>query len=298
MFRARPFLSVAAVLYLVVAVRADEIVFASYNLENYQRQENHQTGKRDAAAIKTEDAVAALIAIIKEIHPDILGVCEMGSRADFEDFKTHLRDSGLDYPDSEYVEAADPDRHLALLSRFPIKARNSQTDVAFAIDGRAEKVRRGFLDVTVAINPGTRLRLIGAHLKSKREVAEGQALLRRQEAHLLRAHLDSILAADDKAPLLVYGDFNDTKNEPPIREIMGPKKSAHFLTDLWLKDNVGDRWTQYWKTADLYSRIDYIFVNRVLLPDIVMPKCRIQRSEPGNLASDHRPIIATIRVAK
>ena len=137
------------------------------------------------------------------------------------------------------------------------------------------------------------LRLVGAHLKSKLDTPEGEALLRRNEAHLLREHIQKILA-DEQVRFIAYGDFNDTKNEPAIHEIMGPRGTPDHLTDLWFKDSVGDHWTHYWKTADLYSRIDYLFVSPALVREVVSGSARVYRSEFWNDASDHRPVYATI----
>lgn len=286
---------VQVLLLAVGRAATNEVVFASYNLANYFITERRdETGRRTSAA-KPPKEIEALIQIIKEINPDILGVCEMGSKQDFEDFKRRLKDVGLGYTDFEYVEGADPERHLALASRFPITARQSLRDVPFEIGGKQEKVRRGFLDVTVQVSPDYHLRLVGAHLKSKLAAPEGEALLRRNEAHLLRGHVQKILAKDPGLNLVVYGDFNDVKNEPTIREIMGPKGAPDHLTDLWLKDNVGDRWTHYWKVADLYSRIDFIFVSRALMPEIIVPKCYVHRSDRWNDASDHRPVVGAIQ---
>jgi endonuclease/exonuclease/phosphatase family metal-dependent hydrolase len=176
-----------------------------------------------ATRAKPAAEINALISIIKDINPDILGVCEMGTPERFEDFKKRLAEAGLGYVESEYVQAADPDRHLALVSRFPIVARNSQTDVPFEVNGLQEKVRRGFLDVTVEVNPNYQLRLVGVHLKSKLPIPEGEALIRRYEAQKLRAYVEKIMTVDPKVNLVCYGDFNDTKNEPMFSEISGVK---------------------------------------------------------------------------
>lgn len=286
------FLCALLSLCAVFFCRADsgEVVFAAYNLENYLSMERH-----GGDAPKPEREIAALVRIVKEINPDILGVCEMGPHDQFEDFKKRLADAGLGFVDFEFVDGPDPERHLALLSRCPIAARQSQTDVPFTLNGRQEKVKRGFLDVTVKTNGGSMLRVVGAHLKSKLAVKEGDALLRRNEAHLLRRHVEKIIAAEPSAHLLLYGDFNDTKNEPAIQEIMGPRGLPDHLTDLQLKDSVGDRWTQYWKIADIYTRIDFIFASPALLPEVVQSKSSVYRADGWNEASDHRPIIATLR---
>lgn len=289
---ARKFLFVFLLLPLGFLFRShsSEVVFAAYNVENYLGDDS---GNNRRAPVKSEASIQALLAVIKEINPDILGVCEMGSPEQFEDFKQRL--AGLGYTHFEYLQAADTERHLALLSRFPIVSRQSRGNVPFTLNGQPMQVRRGFLDVTVELPSRWRLRLVGAHLKSKLPVPEGEALLRRHEAHLLREHINTILDANPRENLLVYGDLNDTKNEPTFQEISGPRQSPGYMADLWLKDNVGDRWTYYWKSADIYSRIDYILVNRALMPQVDKQKSYVYRSALWDKASDHRPVVAVIR---
>ena len=273
-----------------------EIVVCQYNVQNYVNEKPKGEGDKYATRAKPEAEIAALLKIIKDINPDILGVCEMGTPDRFEDFKKRLAGAGLGYTDSEYVQAADPDRHLALVSRFPIVARQSATDVPFEIDGRQEKVRRGFLDVTVQVNSSYQLRLVGAHLKSKLPAPEGEALLRRYEAQKLRAHLEKIMAADPEVNLICYGDFNDSKNEPMFSEITGVRGSANHMADLWAKDSFGDKWTYHWKVADEYSRIDYLFASPALFREVVRAKSRVYRSEVNDWtdASDHRAVYTSI----
>ena len=281
---------------LTLRAEVKEIVVCSYNVRNYVNAKAKGDDDKFGQRAKPEAEIAALIAIIKDINPDILGVCEMGTPDRFEDFKKRLADAGLGYTDSEYVQAADPDRHLALVSRFPIVARQSATDVPFEVNGQQEKVRRGFLDVTVQVNSSYQLRLVGAHLKSKLPIPEGEALVRRYEAQQLRAHLDKILAADPQVNLICYGDFNDSKNEPMFAEISGVRGSPAYMADIWAKDSFGDKWTYYWKTSDEYSRIDYLFASPALFHEVVRAKSRVYRSEVNDWAdaSDHRPVFTSI----
>lgn len=277
-----------------LAAEPKGIVVATYNLENYVGAEPVEGGASRRGKPKTEKAIEAVIRIVKEINPDILGVCEMGSPERFEDFKKRLADAGLGYTDSEYVQAADPDRHLALVSRFPITARQSLTDVPFELNGQPEKVRRGFLDVTVQVAPDYQLRLVGAHLKSKLAALEGEALVRRHEAQELRRHIEKILAADPAVNLVCYGDFNDTKEQPMFAAIAGVRGTPSYLDDLPARDDLGDKWTHYWKTADLYSRIDYLFVSPALVREVMPGSPRVHRSAFWSEASDHRAVFATI----
>lgn len=272
------------------------VIIASYNLENYLGSEPAEDVQHRRAAPKSEQAMKAVLQVISDIKPDILGVCEMGSLQQFGTFKNQLTEAGFHFTDSEYVNGPDSDRHIALVSRFPIISRQSMPDVTFEMNGAPEKVKRGFLDVTVRINPGYDLRLIGVHLKSKlAEMGEKEALIRRHEAELLRKHVDEIVGKEPGVNLLVYGDFNETKDQPAIHEIRGARGAPGALTDLPAKDALGDRWTEFWPAEDLYSRIDYFFANARVLRAIVPESTVINRSPCWNEASDHRAIFTTLR---
>lgn len=254
--------------------------------------ERREAGGKPAPKPAAE--VAALVRVIAEIRPDILGISEIGGPDQLADLRARLKREGLDFPHAEHLAGADPDRKLALLSRFPIVARDSEGDLRFPLGGSEFPVQRGFLDVTVEIGDGYRLRLVGVHLKSKRPVPEGEALIRRNEAHLLRKHIDGILKRSPRANLLVYGDFNDNKNEPAIREIAGKPGTASYLQDIPVADRSGDRWTHHWRSADLYSRLDYFFASPGLLPEIDRGRSGIYRSAFWSDASDHRPIVLSV----
>lgn len=269
------------------------IIFCTYNVRNYVGED--QTAPPDRRAKpKTPKELEALMSVIRDIQPDILGVCEMGSEAMFADFRAQLAKVGLDYPHFEFVSAGDPDRHVALVSKFPIVERNSQTKVTFELDGVEQEMKRGILDVTVQVTPEYQLRCVGAHLKSKLPTPEGDALVRRHEAAKLREHLTAIFENSPEANVLCYGDFNDTRNEPMFQEIAGAKGSPGHMADLWAKDSLGDRWTHYWRVADEYSRIDYIFASKGAWTEVKRETATVYRSPYWNEASDHRPVYVTI----
>ena len=271
---------------------AKGIVFCSYNVRNYIGRDQASAERKTKP--KPEKEIEALIKVISEIAPDVLGVCEMGTPAAFDDFKARLEKAGLGYKDSEYVSADDEDRHLVLLSRFPIVHRDSAPKVRYTLNGTQQSVKRGFLDVTLQITPGYQLRCVGAHLKSKLPTPEGEALIRRHEAAKLREHLDAILKANPATNLLCYGDFNDAKNQPMFSEITGVRGSPGHMTDLAARDAHGDRWTHHWPVADEYSRIDYLFASPGLLPEVKRETATVYRSEIWEIASDHRPVFVTI----
>jgi endonuclease/exonuclease/phosphatase family metal-dependent hydrolase len=276
---------------------ADSVTVACYNVENYLRMDRYdRTVKKSLRdAPKPEEEVQAVVRIVRDIHPDVLGIIEMGSPEDFRDFQKRLSGAGLKYPHTEYVTAGDTERHVALLSRFPIVERNSQTDLSFELNGVREPFQRGILDVTLEINKDYRLRVLVTHLKSKRPVPQGEALIRRNEAILLRRHIERILEKDPETNLLLMGDLNDTKGQPPIREIAGVRGSAAYMQDILLKDAQGDRWTHHWSKEDIYSRLDYALVSKGLEPEVDYRRSRIERPDRWWIASDHRPIVVAIR---
>ncbi|MGB8166749.1 MAG: endonuclease/exonuclease/phosphatase family protein [Chthoniobacteraceae bacterium] len=289
---------VVALTWLVASFSASagpqEIIVCHYNVRNYVEAKPAGPGQKYGTHAKPQSEIDALIKVIQEINPDILGVCEMGSPAQFLDFKQRLAAAGLGYTDSEYVQAADEDRHLALVSRFPIVSRQSLKEVPYDLNGHVEKVKRGFLDVTVQVNPAYQLRLVGAHLKSKLPTPEGEALIRRHEAQELRKHLDQILTNAPETNLVCYGDFNDSKDQPMFREISGVRGTPTYMDDLPAKDSQGDRWTHYWNVADEYSRIDYLFASPGLVREVVKDKSRVFRGEAWSRASDHRAVYTSI----
>ena len=269
------------------------IVFCTYNVKNYLGRDQTET-REHRTKPKSEKEIEALIGIIRDISPDILGVCEMGSPATFDDFKARLEKAGLGYKDSEYLQANDTDRHLGLVSRFPIVERNSAAHVRFILNGIEHSVKRGIIDVTIQITPSYQLRCVGVHLKSKLPAPDGEAMIRRNEAMKLREHLDAILKAAPDANLLCYGDFNDTKNSPMFAEISGVRGTPTHMTALPARDSLNDLWTQHWPVADEYTRIDYLFVAPGLWPEIRRESAGIHRSPDWEVASDHRPVFVTI----
>jgi len=274
---------------------SEPILVMSYNVENWLAMDRRVHGRLQPAVSKPDSEKNAVADVIASHRPDILGVMEMGQRSDLDDLVARLKARGLDYPAIEWHEGADLTRHVALLSRFPILARNSQDHITFDLGGRPEAVERGILDVTVEPAPGYRIRLIGLHLKSRlADMDADEGALRAKEAWCVRQYLDTIFTSDPKVKLLVFGDLNDTRNDYPIKEILGPWQSSAALRDIPLRDGNGEYWTEYWSAADVYSRIDYFLASRALRRDIDGSRSGIDHSSHWNDASDHRAIFVTV----
>lgn len=271
------------------------VTFCAYNLRNYLKMPRSVDGVIQEKAPKPDKEIAPLIEILAAIQPDILGVCEIGDAEDLVDLQARLKARDIDLPHSEMGHGGDPTRRLALLSRFPITSRNSQSELKYHIGDVILPMQRGILDATVALRPNFEVRFLGVHFKSQREVpGMDQKLMRRNEAHLLRRHIESILTAEPATRLLAYGDFNESKHEAAMVEIEGVPGTDVSMMDVRLRDSRGETWTHFWDAADHYSRLDYCFVNRALQSDIKKPESFVY--DPPNFydASDHRPLVIKI----
>lgn len=271
---------------------AETVRIVAYNLHNYSLQPSKDARSSPA---KSEREIVAMVAIIAELRPDILGVCEMGSEEDLGDLQQRLKSAEVDLPHREYVNGPDGSRHLALLSRYPMVARQSQAHLHYLMDETLRPLQRGLLDVTVEVHSNYQLRLIGLHLKSQRDTVEAdQSMMRRQEAHVVRRYLDGILQVAPQTNVLVYGDLNESKDQPGIREIRGPVGSPMAFRDLTLADDAGEKWTFYHEPTDEYSRLDYVLASPGVSPEVRLKQSGIFGGKEWNEASDHRPLFVTI----
>jgi len=208
-----------------------------------------------------------------------------------------LKSAGLHLPHSTWVDGPDKQRHLALLSRFPLADVRHDTRTEFRLGALPRRMQRGILDCTVQVRPGFALRLLGVHLKSPRVVPDfDQAEFRRAESLVLRRHVVNILESAPETRLLVFGDFNDSKNSPVVAGVLGRAGAGTSLTALPLADRQGDQWTYRWKESDEYTRVDYVMVSENLRPLVLRGGTRLHRAKNWFEASDHRPLIVSLRL--
>jgi endonuclease/exonuclease/phosphatase family metal-dependent hydrolase len=279
---------------------AETFRVATYNVENYLPE---ATQTRPA---KSAEAKAKVRESIRALKPDVLALQEMGGTNALLELRDSLKAEGLDLPYWEHVAGFDTNIHVAILSKFPFAACRPHTDDSFLLSGRRFRVRRGFAEVDVQVNPNCSFTLITAHLKSKRPVPEAdEAELRLEEAKLLREKIDARLAANPNARLVVLGDFNDTKDSPSIRAVMGRGKRK--LVDTRPAERNGDdapgtnrareprnvTWTDYYAKEDTYSRIDYILLSPSLAREWVTNDTYVLTLPHWGVGSDHRPLVAT-----
>jgi endonuclease/exonuclease/phosphatase family metal-dependent hydrolase len=287
----RELLFVSAMLWVfagtILAQTNSTFVIGTYNVENWNSIERNK--KPDQP--KPQNEKEAVVAVITSVRPDVLGIEEMGSQNDFAELRAMLSSNGLDYAHWEWVAGADPDRHVCLLSRFPITSRKPHTTDTYMLDGRPTPVGRGFLDVVVKVNDRYSFRAIVVHLKSKRQTESGdQAVMRLAEARLLRGHLDKVFKRDPHANLIAMGDFNDTPDADPIQLVIGKLPFELFPLPCTTKN--GYEGTHFWRGKKEWSRIDYLMASPGMSNEFVAGTAQIHEGETAFDASDHRMIYA------
>jgi endonuclease/exonuclease/phosphatase family metal-dependent hydrolase len=269
--------------------------FIAYNVENWLTMDRYVDRKNLKDSPKPESEKEAAVQILVRHAPDFIGLCEIGEATDLAEIQEDLKAAGLDLPHSHYTGGSDPTRHLGLLSRFPITSTAKPAESEYQLAGQTFAINRGVLDASIAAR-GKSYRFIGVHLKSKRDSEQGdQEAIRLHEARLLRRHVDSILATNADARLVVYGDFNDTRATPAIKAITGNYNDPTYLTAIPAKDSRGEAWTHHWALNDIYSRIDFVMVSRGLREDVDFQAAKIIDDVDWDKASDHRAILAIFK---
>jgi len=274
---------------LAGADSTNTFTIATYNVENWNSIERNRKPDQPKPAKEKEGVWAALAAV----KPDVLGLQEMGTTNDLAEFVAGLRARGLDYPYAEWVQGLDTNRHVALLSRFPITHRFSATNDTYQLDHHPARVFRGILDVQVQVNPTYSFRVIVLHLKSRRAV-EGadQAAMRLEEAKLARRHIDRILADNPRQNLIVLGDFNDTPDAAPVQTIAGTSSTTPLYV-LPAKTAKGYQGTHFWMAKKEWSRIDYLMVSPGMSNEYMTGTATIYEGTGAWEGSDHRPVVGT-----
>jgi endonuclease/exonuclease/phosphatase family metal-dependent hydrolase len=277
------------------AAASEGLRFITYNVENWLTMDRYVDRKNLKGAPKPESEKTAVIGLLARHAPDVIGLCEIGEATDLAEIQANLKAAGLDLPHSHYTGGSDPTRHLGLLSRFPITSTAKPADSEYQLAGQTFAINRGILDATLRAR-GKDYRFIGVHLKSKRDSEQGdQEAIRLNEARLLRKHVDTILAGNADARLVVYGDLNDTRSTPAIKAITGNYNDPTYLTAIPAKDSRGQSWTHHWSLHDIYSRIDFVMVSRGIRDDVDFQAAKVIDDADWAEASDHRAILAIFR---
>jgi len=214
--------------------------------------------------------------VLREESPDIITLQEVDcglARSDFDD-QVELLSSRLGLTASYWATSAMAEGHfgLATLSRFPV-AFVREYDLSYRPRNEPRFCFRTDLDT----GDGVMLHVFNCHL--------GLATMERrfQRRRLLS---DALLLSEElHHPVVLMGDFNDR----PVT-VVHHQLRRHFLDAYQC---VGKRWNSAtFQFGPLAWRLDHIYVSR----DVRVLDCRVRRDELTRVASDHRPLIATIEI--
>jgi endonuclease/exonuclease/phosphatase family metal-dependent hydrolase len=160
---------------------------------------------------------------------------------------------------------------MAVLSGFSI-VRRKQYDLSY----QPHREPRFCLRTDLQVEPNAMLHVFNCHL--------GLAIRERrfQRKQMLS---DAILLSEDlNHPVILMGDFNDR----PV-SVVHRSLRRHFH-DAY--NAVGKRWGPTFKAGPIPIRLDHIYVG----PRIRVLDCRVRTDALTRVASDHRPVIATVEV--
>ena len=276
-------------------LQAEVLTIATYNIENYVSSNRMTEAGYRKDYPKPEPEKRALRTVIHALHAGVLVLQEMGPRAYLDELQRDLKAEGLDYPHLALAEAADADRHVALLSRRPLKAVATHADLEFTYFGAKERVKRGLLEVTITTVDGD-VTIFGVHLKSRYTDRPDDVLstLRRTgEATAVRDRVLTRFPAPAKARSVILGDCNDGKASKPLERlhVRGKTIIAELLP---AGDSRGETWTHAFRRDDTYTRVDHVLVSPGLRATVQGGVAKIFDGDGVRTASDHRPVTVTL----
>jgi endonuclease/exonuclease/phosphatase family metal-dependent hydrolase len=261
-----------------------------YNLNNYIDPE---LGYSESKPAKSREACLDALA---RMETDVLVLLEVGGDKVARSIAEGLGKRGAEYPFTSVVAGDDEVRRIAVLAKKEPAEVDHEVSATYNMGEEVVPVQRGFANCLFAWPNGYRLRLISAHLKSKRYHPLGQTDMRRYESRQLRYLVNRYVLEDTEANILVIGDFNDNPRSSPLNTLFNRRRRAEGeLYDLRPLGKNGLSWTHFWSTEDIYSRIDYALVSHGLLAEIDYDKTEIVAVDNWYALSDHRPIRVTLR---
>jgi len=282
-------------LILSLGGRAETLTIATYNIENYCPANRVTEAGYRKDYPKPEAEKRAVRAVIRALDADVLVLQEMGAQPYLDELRRDLKAEGCDYPHAVLATAADADRHLALLSRRPLRGVTTHTDLEFAYFAAKETVKRGLLEATVATAAGD-VTIFALHLKSRFTERPDDplcAIRRAGEAVAIRDRVLKEFPAPDTARFLLVGDCNDGKASKALEHLQkrGKTEVAKLLP---AADSHGDTWTHNYRHEEVYSRVDYFLASPALQATVAGGAARIYDGPGVREASDHRPVVVTL----
>ena len=241
-----------------------------------------------------------------EMNADVVFLQELGSEQALLNIQTNLHAQGIDYPQAVFSETPGSPIHLGMLSKLPVAAVRHHTTNVFVLYGRAFRSSRAFLEVDFQLPERNSLKVFAAHLKSKRPVPYAdQWDLRTREAKMLRELVVHRMEKHPEQLLAVVGDFNDDPSSETLKFLKGSAGKWKLMDARPVEGRPGFQmehglssgkrhsvWTHFFDEDDLFSRVDFILMNRQLSGIHRADLSYVLNHSNWGLASDHRPVLA------
>ncbi len=282
---------------LLVALRAELLTVATYNVENYGPANRMTEAGYRQDYPKPEEAKRALRMVIRGVNADVLVLQEMGDQSYLDELRRDLKMEGLDYPYAAWAKAADADRHLAVLARRPLQAVVTHTDLQFTYFGGKETVKRGLLEATIAAEGGD-VTFFMVHLKSRltdRPDDPQSAVRRAGEATAIRDRVLKRFPVPATARFIILGDCNDSRSSKAATFLQKRGKTEISVL-VAAVDSRGEYWSHAYRREETYSRVDQIFISPGLKGTVSGGAGRIYDGDGVLTASDHRPVIVGLNL--
>ncbi len=282
-------------LLVTVVAWAEPLTVATYNVENYTLADRMVEGVYRKDYPKPEVQKTALRTVMRQVNADVVALQEIGGEPFLNELQRDLKREGVEYPHRVVLQADDPDRMIAVLSKRPFAAVTKHDDLTFKYLDQVSKVKRGLLEVRVADAHGE-VTVFVVHLKSRyteRPDDPNASLQRAGEAVAVRDRVLKVFPDPAVARFLVVGDFNDGRTDRPVRAILerGKTTIAEWLP---AADSRGHLWSHFFRRDDSYSRVDHILVSPGLMPQVKGAAGKIHDTPEVGLVSDHRPVVVEI----
>lgn len=254
-------------------------------------------------------AVETVAGVIRRIDADVIGLSEVGPEEDVEALRLAVTDEDGEpvYAHKAVCDSKDTftGQHTAVLSKFPL------TGVVKLLPGRefydeeeddpeeedSTGVSKG-MKVTFTFS-GETIHFYACHLISERGGFEGDAQ-RVAQASIIRRHYLPLMNAGEH--VIVTGDLNTVPGSPTLRRIRGRDDLYGDLIQTGLagffdEDRLEQRWTYQFQGRR--QQIDHLLPSWSIKEATTRIRADIlavtETLPGGKKASDHRPLVVTLR---
>lgn len=250
-------------------------------LDTYKMTERGRT-----KAPKSETEKRAILEVLKDINPDVLGIEEIGTDKFLKEFLNILREGGLSYPYVAVSDKTDEYPHCAILSKLEFKSTSILGDDFFDYFGKISRSPRALI-LAEFETENTRWFFGSLHLKSRfgaRKRDGNFSKFRTLECEKIAEDLKKIL--ESNYPVIIGGDFND---EPKDRSTT-PLKNAG-LSVVETENKIP---TYVWEKKNIPYTFDFFMASKSMLKLIESP--RIFPTSKGG--SDHLPVYCDLNFSR